>query len=325
MTAFSQSAVVTKVDVLPRFGLAMAETPAKVRQLAASPNKGMWSARAVSCVAKKRFDILFCGHLNAAPLAHLAARLSRARLWVQVHRIEAWQPRGRFHRSALDGTKLVTSVGRFTKHKLLTWAKLPPHRVRVLPNTVASGFFPREKRRDLVEKYALDGKRVILTVGRLSPSERYKGHDRVIRALPEVIAQVPDAIYLIAGVGDDELRLQQLAAERGLTGLVVFTGHVPDGELPGYYALADVFAMPSIGEGFGIVWLEAAACGLPFVAGNADGSVDALVEGQIRMPRRSSVARTNRERADLCFARRLSRQCGRGSAFFVQKLRAARR
>src|SRR5262249_44550448 len=74
---------------------------------------------------------------------------------------------------------------------------------------------------------------------------------------------------------------EQLAAERGLTGRVVFAGHVPTGELPGYYALADVFAMPSDGEGFGIVFLEAAACGVPVIAGNADGSADALAEGQI--------------------------------------------
>ena len=224
---------------------------------------------------------MFCGHLNAVPLAHLTARLARAQLWVQVHGIDAWQPKGRFYRSALKETKLVTSVSRFTKHKLLSWAKLPPHRVRVLPNTVAPSYFPREKRRDLVEIYALEGKRVILTVGRLSSSEHYKGHDRIIRALPEVIAQVPDAIYLIAGTGDDRQRLEQLAAERGLVGSVVFTGHVPDDQLPDYYALADVFAMPSNGEGFGIVFLEAAACGLPVIAGNADGSVDALAEGQI--------------------------------------------
>jgi glycosyltransferase involved in cell wall biosynthesis len=146
---------------------------------------------------------------------------------------------------------------------------------------VASSYFPREKRRDLVEKYALDDKRVILTVGRISSSEGYKGHDRIIRALPEVIAQVPNAIYLIAGAGDDKQRLEQFAAERGLTGRVVFAGHVPDGELADYYALADLYTMPSTGEGFGIVFLEAAACGLPVVAGNADGSVDALAEGQI--------------------------------------------
>jgi phosphatidyl-myo-inositol dimannoside synthase len=281
MTALSQSDRVTKVIVLPRFALAAAETPAKVRQLAPSANKGMWSCRALSCVAKERFNVVFCGHLNAVPLAYAAARLARAKLWVQVHGIEAWHPRGRLHRSAIDGAKLVTSVSRFTRHKLLSWAKVPPHRVRVLPNTVGPSYFPSEKRRDLVEKHALDGKRVILTAGRLSLSERYKGHDRIMRALPEVIHQVPNAVYLIVGAGDDRQRLEQLAGESGLTGRVVFAGHVPAGRLSDYYSLADVFAMPSTGEGFGIVFLEAAACGLPIIGGNADGSVDALGDGQI--------------------------------------------
>jgi phosphatidyl-myo-inositol dimannoside synthase len=281
MTALSRSDRVTKVIVLPRFALAAAETPAKVRQLAPSANKAIWSCRALSCVAKESFDAVFCGHLNAVPLAHAAARLARANLWVQVHGIEAWQPRGRIHRSAINGAKLVTSVSRFTRHKFLSWAKLPPHCVRILPNTVASSYFQREKRRDLVEKHGLDGKRVILTAGRLCLSERYKGHDRIMRALPEVIDQVPHAMYLIVGAGDDRQRLEQLAEEIGLTRRVVFAGHVPAGELSDYYALADVFAMPSTGEGFGIVFLEAAACGLPIIGGNADGSVDALGDGQM--------------------------------------------
>jgi phosphatidylinositol alpha-1,6-mannosyltransferase len=281
MTAFSQSASVEEVVVLPRFASAAAETPAKVQQLGASANKGVWGTRALSHAAKQRFDIVFCGHLYAITLARLAARLTQAELWVQVHGIESWQSPGRFHRSALCQAKLVTSVSRFTRHKLLSWSKLPPQRVRVLPNTVGSNYFPREKRRDLIAKYSLDGKRVILTVGRLRSSERYKGHDRIIDALPEVITQVPHIVYLIAGSGDDQKRLQQLALGKGVADRVVFTGHVSADQLPDYFALADVFAMPSTGEGFGIVFLEAAACGLPVIGGHSDGSVDALAEGRI--------------------------------------------
>src|SRR5262249_38146012 len=76
-------------------------------------------------------------------------------------------------------------------------------------------------------------------------------------------------------------RLEQLARESGIADCVVFAGQVPDAELPDYFALADVFAMPSTGEGFGIVFLEAAASGLPVIGGNRDGSVDALAEGRI--------------------------------------------
>ena len=127
----------------------------------------------------------------------------------------------------------------------------------------------------------MTGRRVILTVGRLSASERYKGHDRIIAALPGIIACVPDAAYLIVGSGDDQPRLQRLAREAGVGDRVVFAGHVPDPELPDYFGLADVFAMPSTGEGFGIAFIEAAASGVPVIGGNCDGSVDALADGRI--------------------------------------------
>jgi glycosyltransferase involved in cell wall biosynthesis len=151
----------------------------------------------------------------------------------------------------------------------------------VLPNTVTPGYGPRPRREDLVARLGLGGKRIVLTVGRLSALERYTGHDRLIAALPAIAARVPDAAYLIVGSGDDRPRLERLAHEAGVGDRVVFAGHVPDPELPDYFALAHVFAMPSTGEGFGIAFLEAAASGLPVIGGNCDGSVDALADGQI--------------------------------------------
>jgi glycosyltransferase involved in cell wall biosynthesis len=92
---------------------------------------------------------------------------------------------------------------------------------------------------------------------------------------------VPDAAYLVVGSGDDQPRLERLAQEAGVGDRVAFAGQVPDLELPDYFALAHVFAMPSTGEGFGIAFLEAAASGLRVIGGNRDGSVDALADGQI--------------------------------------------
>ena len=111
--------------------------------------------------------------------------------------------------------------------------------------------------------------------------ERYKGHDRLIAALPGILASVPDAAYLIVGAGDDRPRLAHLAAETGVADRVVLAGQVRHAELADHFALAHVFAMPSTGEGFGIAYLEAAASGLPVIAGNADGSADALADGRI--------------------------------------------
>jgi phosphatidylinositol alpha-1,6-mannosyltransferase len=164
---------------------------------------------------------------------------------------------------------------------LLAWADVAPHRVRVLPNTVDAAYAPRPRREELVARYGLEGRHVVLTVGRLSASERYKGHDRLIAALPGILSRVPDAAYLIVGSGDDQARLSQLAKAAGVADRVVFASQVPDAELADHFALAHVFAMPSTGEGFGIAYLEAAASGLPVIGGNADGSVDALADGRI--------------------------------------------
>ena len=120
-----------------------------------------------------------------------------------------------------------------------------------------------------------------MTVSRLSSLERYKGHDRVIRTLPRVLDRHPDTIYLIVGDGDDRPRLESLAVECGVTKNVQFTGSVPPEELPDYFRLADVLVMPSAGEGFGIVFLEAMATGICVIGGSQDGSRDALCDGAL--------------------------------------------
>jgi phosphatidylinositol alpha-1,6-mannosyltransferase len=279
MTALAQSARVSEIAVLPRLGAAAATVPAKVHQLAPIPGRGAWSGRALALAAERRFDAVFCGHLYAVPLAAAIAAARRVPLWVQVHGVDAWQPPGAVHRLSLSAAALVTSVSRYTRRRLLAWANVAPDRVRVLPNSVDIG--PHPMRSDLAARYGLEGRRIVLTVGRLSASERYKGHDRVIAALPGVLACIPDAAYLIVGSGDDRPRLARLAQEAGVADRVVFAGQVPEAELADHFALAHVFAMPSTGEGFGIVYLEAAASGLPVIAGNRDGSVDALADGRV--------------------------------------------
>jgi phosphatidylinositol alpha-1,6-mannosyltransferase len=281
MTALAASRRVSQVVALPRFGDAGAAAPPKVQQLGACPGRAQWAARALALATRRRLDAVLCGHLYAVPLAAAIAGMRRVPLWVQVHGTDAWQAPGAVHRHSLCAAALITSVSRHTRTRLLAWADVAPHRVRVLPNTVDAAFAPRPRRDDLIARYGLAGRRVILTVGRLNALERYKGHDRVIAALPGILARVPDAAYLIVGSGDDQPRLAQLAAATGVAARVILAGQVPDAELADHLALAEVFAMPSTGEGFGIVYLEAAAAGLAVIAGNADGSVDALAEGRI--------------------------------------------
>jgi phosphatidylinositol alpha-1,6-mannosyltransferase len=132
---------------------------------------------------------------------------------------------------------------------------------------------------------AAEGSRppTVLTVGRLS--EPYKGHDVMLRALPLVIAAVPEARWVVVGEGPLRAELESRAVSYGVADRALFTGQVPDAERDAWFRRADVFAMPArtpadgAGEGFGIVFLEANLHGLPVVAGRVGGALDAVVDG----------------------------------------------
>lgn len=102
-----------------------------------------------------------------------------------------------------------------------------------------------------------------------------------MEALPQIRQVIPNLHYIIVGKGDDRPRLEQLIRERQLEDCVTLAGFIPDAELCDYYNLCDVFVMPSKLEGFGIVYLEALACGKPTLGGNQDGAIDALCHGEL--------------------------------------------
>lgn len=233
------------------------------------------------------FDGVVCGHLNLLPLAVLAAKWKRAPLLLIIHGIDAWQPpqgglMARLTRRAVSRVDAFVAVSGVTKDRFLEWADLPEASGFVVPNCIdASGFAPGPKPEHLLARYGLTGRTVLLTLGRLSAAERYKGHDEVLGALPSLVAEVPDLAYLIVGDGDDRARLEQKAADLGLADRVVFAGYIDETEKADHYRLADSFVMPGRGEGFGIVYLEAMACGVPVVASTRDASREAVRDGAL--------------------------------------------
>lgn len=253
--------------------------PGGVTQLSSAGSRGHFARQAFKRARRGGYDWMFCGHLHLAPLAVVLGRLTHTPVWLQVHGIEAWAPPGRFRRWSADHCAMVTAVSRFTRRRLLSWCAIAPERVKVLPNTVEQRFTPGPKPEYLLDRYSLRGKRIVLTVGRLSAQERYKGHDKVIAAIACLLPQNPDIVYLVCGSGDDRSRLERLAKDLGISDNVQFLGEVASGELRDHYRLADLFAMPSTGEGFGIVFLEAMACGVPVLAASSGGSVDPLRDG----------------------------------------------
>ena len=255
----ARSDLVQEVVVLPRAaGAATGPIPEKVRQLPPRAGKAGYVVHALRAArALGPFDVVFCGHLFAAPLAAAVARFAGAQYWQQLHGIEAWSCPGRIVQRAVEGASLVTAVSRHTRRLFLSWARNAPESVKVLPNTVDERFHPGPKPAGLLARHGLTGKTVLLTVSRLAAAERYKGHDRVIRALAQLLPTHPDLVYVIAGDGDDRHHLEELAGRWGCWRRFASWATCRTEDLPDLYRTADVFVMPSTGEGFGIVFLQA--------------------------------------------------------------------
>lgn len=283
--ALATDRAVGEARILPRH----AEPPGSHYRLSGNPafqqlqptlSKWKYVLRALWLALQFRPNLVFCGHLYMTPLAAVLSSLLRIPLWVQVHGVEVFEKRGPLIRWALGRARLVTAVSRYTRAKLLEWAHIPTERVRVLPNTVDERFKPGD-REELKRRYGYAGIKLLLTVSRLDARQRHKGHDGVLEAIPSLLERHPNTIYLIAGDGSDRARLESVVTTRGMAAQVKFMGRVNDDQLLELYQMTDVFVMPSTAEGFGIVFLEAAACGCAVVGGNRDGSVDALGEEAI--------------------------------------------
>ncbi len=123
------------------------------------------------------------------------------------------------------------------------------------------------------------GPHAVLVVGRLSSLERYKGHDQLIDAWPSVVASIPDAQLVIVGEGDDRARLEDQARRAGVAAHTVFTGFVDDGVLDALFERAALFALPSRGEGFGLVYLQAMQHGLACVGSTHDAAGEVIQDG----------------------------------------------
>jgi phosphatidyl-myo-inositol dimannoside synthase len=226
---------------------------------------------------RKRPLLILACHPRLAPVAWAASRASRARYAVWCYGLDAWGPQRRTVRLALERANLVAAISRFTADQVSAWAR------RANIEVVYLGLPP-----DFVPVWVARPRddRLVLAVSRLDFSDAYKGVDTLLCSWPRVLAHVPDARLMVVGDGPDRARLERIATGLGIDARVGFAGEVDDKRLRQLYTTAGVFALPGRvrlqpapeGEGFGLVFLEAAAAGLPVVAGQAGGALDAVVD-----------------------------------------------
>lgn len=256
------------------------------------PTTALWptrelAARARSLVRETGAEVVLFGH--ALPLALLGPGLARrgTPYVAASHGVEHWA-------TLTPGAHAVLRVATSRASRILAISGYTGRVVRaavpdgvplsVLPPGVdPERFHPEADAEALRRRLGLLDRPLVVCVSRLV---RRKGQDVLIRALPAILRRVPGARLLIVGDGPDRGRMEALAA-RAPAGSVVFGGEVAHDELPAYHAAADVFAMPCRSrlaglevEGFGMVFLEAAAAGRPSVAGDSGGAAEAVVDGE---------------------------------------------
>lgn len=227
--------------------------------------------------------LVISGHLHFAVISDWLNRCTNTPYWIVTYGMESWGVQRPFLHRALLNADCVISISRYTKRRLIDEHGLDPDRIEILPCTFDPDLFePRERSFRLLARLGLQPEQqILLTVARLAGRERYKGYDMVLDALPEILSEVPGLHYVLVGEGSDSERIRERIRDMHLERHVTLTGSVPDSELADYYNICSLFAMPGKLEGFGIVYLEALACGRPVVAGNRDGARDALLDGQL--------------------------------------------
>lgn len=228
-------------------------------------------------------DLIYCAHIFLVPVAWLLAKLTGAPWVLCLYGIDGWQRTGRWSvdRFAAKADHYL-SISQLTLDRFRAVWPVDPARCTIMPNAIhLDEFGAGPKSPALAARYGLAGKKVLMTFGRMDLSEQAKGFDRVIALLPRLREKVPDIAYLACGDGSERPRLEALADAGGVRDLVVFAGRIDEAEKADHYRLADLYVMPSKGEGFGFVFLEALACGVPVIASSIDGGREAVREGAI--------------------------------------------
>lgn len=233
---------------------------------------------------KERPDIIFCGHLNFSPVCLVLKFIFGTPYTLALYGIEIIETHGWLKRKAVRESGRVITISEYARGLILRqYPDLNEH-IFMLPSAVDGSIFViKSKNQALIDKHGIAGRPIILSLARLSTLE-HKGQDRVLSSLPYVLEKIPNAVYLVVGGGTDERVNAVLKKHPELVTSVIFAGPASNEERADYYNLGDVYALPAKFEGFGIVFIESLACGVPVVASDAYGCREGLLDGELGLP-----------------------------------------
>jgi phosphatidylinositol alpha-1,6-mannosyltransferase len=232
-------------------------------------------------LARKKPLIVIAAHVNLAVVAQWMKRISpRTKTIVLCHGVEVWDSLPANRRRALLAADIILCPSTYTASKVNTIQGVSRDKIRILPWPINSEVLRMaQAKSNLAPPPGFPQGPVILTVGRWASAERYKGADDLIRAMPQLRASFPGLSLVAVGGGDDLPRLKAIAAELQIADCVHFLQGISREQLAACYAHSEIFALPSTGEGFGIVFIEAMAFGLPVVGVAAGGLTDIIRDG----------------------------------------------
>ena len=232
-------------------------------------------------------DIVIISHVNLLVIGWLIKKISPSkRVILFAHGIEVWEKLNKRKKRLLSCCYQIFSVSNFTCKKLHDLHGFPSEKCRVLNNCL-DPFLPlpsKVKNEQLLSKYGFNkNDKILFGLTRLSSKERYKGYDKVMEAMRDIKVSYPGIRYFLAGKYDykEKKYLDTIKEKMDLNENVIIPGYIADKELGDYFSIADIYVMPSMKEGFGIVFIEAMYYGVPVIAGNLDGSADALCNGEL--------------------------------------------
>jgi glycosyltransferase involved in cell wall biosynthesis len=233
-------------------------------------------------------NVIILSHINLSVLGLLIKLTNpKCKVWLIAHGVEVWRPLSFIKRSLLKRCDKIICVSNFTLEQIVQHHNVDKNICRVLNNAI-DPFMQQpesfEKPTGLINRYRLKDKYpIIFTLTRLASFEQYKGYEQVIVAIGRLKNQFPNIKYILSGKYDakEEIRIKKLILQHQLQDQIILTGFIDEHELVDHFLLADLFVLPSKKEGFGIVFIEALACGLPVICGNVDGSIDAIRNGEL--------------------------------------------